>query len=164
MPTVLVSLIWLHVGAALAALGFAVAHGLKPSASWPVRGVQAAVALLAAAFLPLASEAAWWVDMPGRKMVPIIATLALGLASLGTERVAGRLCTLVLAAFFLTLGAASLRNGAPLAGVMAGKSILLGLLLGLLPWSGAVRWRMGLMILALAAGTGLGASPDMPWP
>lgn len=164
MPTVPALLICLHIGAGFAALGFAVVRSARPDAAWPVHGLRTAVALLAAASLPLASEAGWWVDMPGRKMVPIIATFALGLAALGTERQTGRLCALVLAAFFLTLGLASLRNGAPLAGLTAGKSILLGLLLGLLPWSGAGRLWIGVVIAVLAAGAGLGLVPTSAWP
>ena len=47
---------------------------------------------------------------------------------------------------------------------VAVKSMLLGLMLALLPLKGAVRPRMALLLVALAAAAVLGAHRDIPMP
>jgi hypothetical protein len=164
MPPALAPLPWLHVGAATAAAGFALACLLRPTKGSLHRGLDVAVALVAALALPLASAGGWWVDMPTDKMVPIVIALSGALALFGARNSLGRMPTLALAAFFLTLGMASLRNGGPLMGFLAVKSMLLGLMLALLPLKGAVRPRMALLLVALAAAAVLGAHRDIPMP
>jgi hypothetical protein len=164
MPSLLAPLLWLHIGATLAAAGLATACLVKPQSARPARGLEGAIALLAAAALPLAAEGVWWIDMPSRWMVPGVALLALALAAAGAQRAVGRLAALTLAAFFVVLGAASLRNGGPFVGFMAGKAILFGLLMALLPLAGAPRLRMTLLLALLCAGASLGLHRDIPLP
>jgi hypothetical protein len=162
MPSTLLLLESLHLGMAALLLGGVTASLARPDATRLRRLIDIAAALLAATAMPFTGDAGWWIDMPGRKMVPAIAVLALGLAVLGSRSLPGRLATLALAGFFGFLGLASLRNGTPLAGFMAAKSILFGLTLALLPWEGAVRTRMVLLVLLLLAGAMLGVHKDIP--
>lgn len=169
MPPLLEPLLWLHILASGAVFGLAVARLARPADGRGARALDMAVALLAAAALPLASEGGWWIDMPAQSMVPAIAVLAFALAAFGTHRRMGRLAALALAAFFLTLGMASLRNGGPVAGFLAAKAILFGLMLLCLPpalrgAAGAVRWRTALLVVLLATATGLGVHKDLPLP
>jgi hypothetical protein len=164
MSSVLAPLLWLHIGAAVAIAGIAVACLVRPAQSGPRRGLDMAMALLAAATLPLASAGGWWVNMPADKMVPIVMGLALALALFGARSPVGRHATVMLAAFFLTLGVTSLRNGGPLLGFLALKTMLLGLGLGLLLLATGVRPRMTLLLSALAVASVLGAHRDIPIP
>ena len=151
-----------HLGMAVLLLGGAVARVARPAAPRLQRLMDLSAAVLAVTALPLSGDAGWWIDMPGRKMVPAIALLGLGLAVGGSRRLPGRLATLALAGFFAVLGIASLRNGTPLTGFMAAKSIVFGLALALLPWEGAVRARLLLLILLLLLGSALGLHKDIP--
>jgi hypothetical protein len=153
---------WLHLGGTAALILFAGARLAQPERDSAGRGVAIAAALLAGAALPLASAKGWWLDMPDRIMVPLVGGLALLLGLAGVRRHTGRLAALALAAFFLTLGLASVRNGGPLAGFMAGKAMLFGLVLALLPWEAAVRPRMALLLLAVLATAALGVHRDIP--
>lgn len=164
MSSALAPLLWLHIGATILAAGCALSGLLRPAHGSARRGLEVAVALLAAAALPLASAGGWWIDMPDRWMVPILLGLSSALALFGARAPLGRLPALVLAAFFLTLGAASLRNGGPLMGFLALKTILLGLVLALLPLEKAVRLRMLLLLAALAVAAILGVHRDIPIP
>ena len=164
MSSALVPLLWLHIGATVVAAALAVAALIRPAQLRTIRTLDAAVAVLAAAALPLASAGGWWIDMPTDKMVPILIALAGVLAQFGAHKPFGRLPALALAALFLTLGVASLRNGGPLMGFLAAKSMLLGLMLALLPLEGAVRPRMVLLLGALIAAVVLGVHRDIPMP
>jgi hypothetical protein len=164
VPTYIALLAWLHVGLTLALTGLAVARMVRPGSPGAARGLEVATALLTAAALPLASAGGWWIDMPSSKMVPLVAALALGVGIFGTTRLFGRLAALALAAFFLTLGLASLRNGGPFTGFLGVKAILLGLLLALLVLRPALRLRMLAIALLLAGGAVLGLLGDVPAP
>jgi hypothetical protein len=162
MPSLLAPLLWLHLGAAAALLVLALLRLARPEAPRAARACDSAAALLAASVLPLAGAGGWWADMSVSKMVPLITALALALAAFGAHRAQGRLAALALAAFFVTLGLVSLRHGGPLPGVLSGKAVLLGLMLALLPLPGAVRLRMLLLIVLLAAVTGLALLGTIP--
>lgn len=164
MPTLAALLAALHVGLTLALTGLALGRLMWPGNSAAARGLEAALALLAATALPLAAAGGWWIDMPFRKMVPMVGALALGMGALGTERLVGRLAALALAAFFAVLGLASLRNGGPLPGFLAVKAVLFGLLPALLCWQGGVRPRMVGLLLLLAGGAAIGLLEDIPAP
>ncbi len=163
MPSVVLLLQLIHVGAVLALLASAATALARPGTPGPARTIDIAAAVLAAFVMPLTGEAGWWIDMPTGRMVPALGILALGPAALGSRSLVGRPTTFALAAFFAVLGAASLRNGGPLGGFMAAKAIVLGLVLALLPWKGAARPRLALMILLLVAGAGLGVHKDLPF-
>jgi hypothetical protein len=160
MPPVLQ---FLHLGMAVLLLVGATGLIARPATDKLPSLIDLAAALLAATAMPLTGEAGWWIDMPGRKMVPAIAILAVGLGLFGSRHLVGRLAALALAGFFSFLGFASLHNGTPLAGFMAVKSILFGVVFLLLSWEGAVRIRMALLILLLLAGTVLGVHRDIPY-
>lgn len=164
MPTHTALLAALHVGLTLALTGLALGRLVWPGNRAAARGLEAALALLAAAALPLAAAGGWWIDMPSKRMVPMIGALALGMGALGTERLVGRLAALALAAFFAVLGLASLRNGGPLPGFLAVKAVLFGLLPALLCWQRGVRPRMVVLLLLLAGGAALGLLEDIPAP
>lgn len=164
MPTDTALLALLHVGLTLVLAGLAIARLVRPGSPGAARGLEGAAALLAAAALPLAAAGGWWIDMPSSRMVPLVGALALGMGAFGTGRLVGRLAALALAAFFVTLGLASLRNGGPLEGFIAAKTILLGLVPALLCWRGAIRLRMIGLLLLLAGGAVLGVLRDIPAP
>lgn len=166
MPPLLPLLQSLHLGMAVLLFVGAAARLATPESARLQRLIDLAIALVAATAMPLTGEAGWWIDMPWRKMVPALAILSLGMAVFGSRGLPGRTATLALAGFFGFLGIASLRNGTPLAGFMAAKSILFGIALALLPWERAVHARMAMLILLLLAGAALGVHKDIPfvWP
>jgi hypothetical protein len=129
----------------------------RPQGRVAPRLQDAAAALLAAGACPLLGQGGWWTDMPDGKLVPAIAVLGLGLVVFGTGRLPGRLAALVIAAFFVTLGLVSARNGGPLHGFVAAKAMLAGAAFLLLPWQGGVRLRAALVLvlLGLASASGL---------
>jgi hypothetical protein len=97
----------LHLGATLGWSAASLALLIRPDGALPARLQDWAAATLAAFTMPLLDHGGWWVDMPGRYMVPALAALGLALALFGSARLPGRLTALLLGAFFLTLGLVS---------------------------------------------------------
>jgi hypothetical protein len=134
----------------------------RPRSTVAPRLQDAAAALLAAGTCPLLGQAGWWTDMPDGRLVPAVAALGFGLAVFGTGRLPGRLAALVLAAFFLTLGLVSARNGGPLHGFVAAKAMLAGAAFLLLPWRAAVRLRAAFVLVLLGLASASGLQQDFP--
>jgi hypothetical protein len=151
-----------HTGATLGWAGAAVWLLARPRAIAPRRLQELCAALLAGGALPLAGWGGWWVDMTGAKMLVPVGALAVTLAVAGCRALAGRLATLALAGFFVTMGIVTLHHGGPLPPFAAAKAMLLGGALLLLPWSGAVRLRSLAVLPLLAAAACLGAMGEIP--
>lgn len=162
MPYAPVLLSILHASAALVLLGAAASRLARPASVGAARIADVAAAVLAGAVMPLTDAHGWWIDMPVRWMLPLLVLLAAALAVFGSRGTIGRPACLGMASFFMVLGLASFRNGGPLAPFLAGKSILFGFGLALLPWHGGVQLRMALLVLLLAGGAVLGLLEDIP--
>ncbi|MGL6042891.1 MAG: hypothetical protein ACRC1J_03125 [Sandaracinobacteroides sp.] len=145
----------MHIALALAWLAGTALLLIQRRTEGPAEQVARAAAALLAATIPLYLQAGgWWVDMPGRFLVPGAAVIGIA-ALLGPRIAVGRLALLVLAGFYLALGTLAIRNSTPLPLPMAAKAVLLGAALLLAAASGrpGARIRQALTLaLLLAAG------------
>jgi hypothetical protein len=150
----------LGLGWAAAALGLLLGARADGPAARIARWAAAALAGTAALLL---SAGGWWPDMPDRVLGPVLGLLGLAVL-VGPDKTSGRLAILMLAGFWLALGAVSLRNAAPVSSALAVKAVLLGvsLLLAAAPAGAGHRARHALTAALLLAAGGIGALGEMP--
>jgi hypothetical protein len=166
MPPPETLLAWLHQGAAglwLVAALVLLASGRSTGAAALFQRL--AIAAMAGTLPHLLREGGWWVDLPGRFMVPALAAGA-ALSLFGPRRLLGQLATLALAGFCLAVAAASARNGwLPLHPWLAAKAWLMGLalLLAAFPATDAPRVRAGATVALLLAAGLIGMHAELPF-